>query len=62
MTTHIAYILVLVGALNWGAVGLGYLLGSDFNVVHMIFGSIAYLEAIIYVLVGISAFRVIFSR
>ena len=62
MITQIAYILVLVGALNWGAVGLGYLLGGDFNVVHMIFGSVAYLESIVYVLVGLSAFRVIFSK
>lgn len=62
MITHIAYILVLVGALNWGLVGLGSFLEMDLNVVHMIFGSVAYLESIVYVVVGLSAFRVIFSK
>ena len=47
--------LVVVGAINWGLVGLGMLLGGkDLNVVHMIFGSMATLEAIIYVLVGVA--------
>lgn len=48
-------ILVIVGAVNWGLVGLGYLLGgSDWNVVHMVLGQWMTLEAIVYVLVGLS--------
>lgn len=62
-TTHtmkalhvIAFILVAIGGLNWGLVGLGWLAGSaDWNVVHMIVGSSMMLEAIVYVLVGLSA-------
>ncbi len=62
MITHIAYILVLVGALNWGLVGLGSLIGMDLNVVSLVFGFVPYLESIIYVVVGASALRVIFSK
>lgn len=52
----IAWILVIIGALNWGLVGLGALLtGSQWNLVQMIFGS-GFLAHIIYLLVGISAF------
>lgn len=52
----IAFILVAVGGLNWGLVGLGWLAGSqDWNVVHMIVGFSMQLEAIVYVLVGLSA-------
>lgn len=48
--------LVLVGALNWGLVGLGMLMGnSDWNVVHMLLGSWPMVENLVYVLVGASA-------
>jgi hypothetical protein len=46
---QIANILVIVGALNWGLVGL-----LDLNVVNMVLGSIAGLEKIVYILVGLS--------
>lgn len=55
MVSKIATILVTIGALNWGLVGLGWLFGgADWNVVHMIFGSMMKLEAVIYILVGVS--------
>ncbi|HET9641616.1 MAG TPA: DUF378 domain-containing protein [Candidatus Paceibacterota bacterium] len=51
----IVCILVVVGAINWGLVGLGMLFGgSDWNVVKLIFGTWQPVEAIIYVLVGIA--------
>ena len=51
----VATILLIVGALNWGLVGLGWLLGSaDWNVVHMLLGAWMQVEAIVYVLVGLS--------
>lgn len=46
---QIASILVIVGALNWGLVGL-----LNLNVVNMILGSLAGLEKIVYILVGLS--------
>ena len=46
---QVANILVVVGALNWGLVGL-----LDLNVVNMVLGSMAGLEKIVYILVGLS--------
>ncbi len=57
----IAVVLVLVGALNWGLVGLGWLVGGqDWNVVHMLLGQWMQVEAIVYVLVGVAALYKIF--
>lgn len=50
------YWLVIVGALNWGLVGLGGLLGQgNWNLVYLLFGSVMWLEYLVYVLVGASA-------
>jgi hypothetical protein len=46
---QIATILVIIGALNWGLVGL-----FDFNVVSAIFGIATWLTNLIYILVGLS--------
>jgi uncharacterized membrane protein YuzA (DUF378 family) len=48
-------VLIVVGALNWGLVGLGALVSSsDWNVVHMLLGSWPAVESIVYVLVGLA--------
>jgi len=52
----LAMVLVIVGGLNWGLVGL-----FNFNLVSAIFGSIMWLENLIYILVGASAVVMIFS-
>lgn len=52
---QIAKYLVLVGALNWGLVGIGNLIGSNLNVVNLILGRVSILETIVYILVGASA-------
>lgn len=49
----VAMLLVLVGALNWGLVGL-----LNLNLVNTIFGSIPAAERLIYVLVGASGLLV----
>jgi uncharacterized membrane protein YuzA (DUF378 family) len=53
----IAFILVVVGAINWGLVGIG-----DWNVVSMILGSIPWLEKLVYVLVGLSGLVLIYTH
>lgn len=52
----IAYILVIIGALNWGLVGLNSFSGITYNwdVVAAIFGGMPALAAIVYLLVGLS--------
>ncbi len=47
-------ILVFVGALNWGLVGLGMLLGNNLNLVNLLFGQWPTVEAIVYLLVGVA--------
>lgn len=50
-----AMALVVVGALNWGLVGLGALMGGqNWNVVALIFGTWPGLANLVYVLVGIA--------
>jgi uncharacterized protein len=51
----IALILVIVGAVNWGLVGL-----VDFNLVSAIFGADTALSNIIYLLVGIAGIYCIY--
>ena len=56
--THvISFILVVVGALNWGIVGIGEWAGAglSWNVVNWLLGSWPSVEALVYVLVGIAA-------
>src|SRR3989344_3264617 len=55
MKHTIAWILVMVGGLNWLLVGLGGFMGSDWNLVHAILGGMPALEWLVYVLVGVSA-------
>lgn len=52
----IAWVLVWVGALNWGLVGL-----FDFNLVSYLFSSWPMVERVVYVLVGLSAFFMLFG-
>jgi uncharacterized protein len=58
-----AALLLVIGGLNWGLIGLAMLVGGDaanWNVVNLIFGSWPIVEAIIYLLVGISALYKVF--
>jgi uncharacterized membrane protein YuzA (DUF378 family) len=50
----VSWILIIVGALNWGLVGLGGFAGANWNVVNMILGSWPTIEWLVYVLVGLS--------
>ena len=45
----IALILVIIGAINWGLIGI-----FKFNLVDTIFGTMSAISRIIYTLVGIS--------
>lgn len=45
----IALILIIIGAINWGLIGL-----FNFNLVDAIFGTMSVLSRIIYSLVGVA--------
>jgi len=59
--SKIAEILVIIGGLNWGLYGAGMLMGADWNLVDMLLGSWPMVEAIVYVLAGVSAIMMIFG-
>jgi uncharacterized membrane protein YuzA (DUF378 family) len=46
----ISLLLVVIGALNWGLIGI-----ADFNLVKTLFGSYPFVVKTIYILVGLSA-------
>lgn len=59
----IAFILLVVGGLNWGLVALGGFAGAqDWNVVHMLLGSSITLEAAVYALIGLSAVWILLTH
>ncbi len=62
MLSQITRVLVVIGGINWGLIGLGMLMSKDWNVVNMILGGVPMLEAIVYVLVGLAAVRMIWPR
>lgn len=62
MLSQIARILVVVGGVNWGLIGLGMLMDKDWNLVNMILGSVPTLEAVVYVLVGLAAVKMVLPR
>ena len=56
----IALVLVIIGAVNWGLIGL-----FNFNLVETIFGGFSVLARIIYTLVGIAglwSIRLLFDK
>jgi len=54
-TLHmIAWVLVIIGGLNWLLIGLGGFFGGNWNVVDLLLGSWPVVEWIVYVLVGLS--------
>jgi uncharacterized protein len=52
----LAFILLIVGGLNWGLSALGY------NVVDMLLGSWPTVEKVVYLLVGLSALVMLFTH
>lgn len=59
----LAWWLVIIGALNWLLVGLGMLMGNaNWNLVNLIFGSVPVLEAVVYVLVGLSGLWLLWTK
>ncbi len=58
----IAFILIVIGGVNWGLVGLGNLMGSDWNLVNMLLGAWPTVESLVYVLVGVAALVEIFGH
>ncbi len=52
----LAFILVMIGGLNWGLIGL-----FNFNLVEVLFGA-TIITTIIYILVGLAALYMLFVK
>lgn len=52
----LAMILVIIGALNWGLVGLFH-----FNVIAMLFGDMGLVTRVIYIVVGLAGLWMIYA-
>jgi len=50
----IAMALTVVGAVNWGLVGLGGFMETNLNLVNLLLGSMPTVEWVVYILVGVS--------
>ncbi len=58
----IAWVLVIVGGLNWLLVGLGGLMDGQWNLVNMLLGGWPTVESIVYIFVGLSAVYELFGH
>lgn len=57
MLHMVAFLLSMVGALNWGLIGL-----LDFNLVNVLLGSWPSFEKLVYILVGVSAVYILYEH
>ena len=53
----IAFWLIVIGGINWGAIGL-----LDFNIVGAVFGGASLISRIIYIIVGLSALWLVYAQ
>lgn len=57
----VAKALVVIGALNWGIVGVAGFFGSQWDLVSGIFGMDTFLTNLVFILVGLAALIYIFG-
>lgn len=57
-----AFVLAVVGGLNWGLIALGNWMGSNWNVVNLLVGTWPTVENLVYLLVGLSALSLLFTH
>lgn len=57
--SKVAWLLVIIGALNWGLEGLGNLVMRELNLVYILVGRWPMLETLVYIMVGLSALYIV---
>ena len=50
----IAMVLVIIGAINWGLVGIAGFVGGNLNLVNLLLGSVPAIESLVYLVVGLA--------
>lgn len=56
----LALTLVIIGALNWGLIGIGMFVDANWNLVDILLGWAPTIEALVYLLVGLAALYVLY--
>lgn len=59
--SKIAWILVIIGGLNWGLVGIGMLMKQNWDIINLLIGGSPTFEAIVYILVGVATVAILFG-
>lgn len=61
---EIAFAFVLVGAINWGLIGISGFLNPfrNLNLVNLVFGNYPNIEFVVYILVGICGLYLLLSE
>jgi uncharacterized membrane protein YuzA (DUF378 family) len=54
VASTIGYYLVIIGAINWGLVGLSDFTMMNLNVVNLLVGGMPTLESLVYIAVGVA--------
>lgn len=57
-----AWILVIIGGLNWLLVGLGGFFGGNWDVVALLLGSWPVVQWLVYIVIGLAAVYEIFTH
>ncbi len=57
-----AWVLLVIGGLDWGLIGLGGFANANWNVIGLLLGNWPQLVWIIYILVGLSALWLLFTK
>lgn len=58
----IAFILLIIGGLQWGLIGIGGFVGSNWDILGRLLGSWPSVLWIVYILVGLSAVWLAFTH
>jgi uncharacterized membrane protein YuzA (DUF378 family) len=57
-----AWILVIIGGLNWLLIGLGGFFGGNWDVVALLLGSWPVVQWLVYIVIGLSAVYELFTH
>jgi uncharacterized protein len=58
----LAWFLVMLGAINWGLIGVSGFLGQQWDLVYWVFGMYPPIEGVVFILIGLSALYLIFNK
>jgi uncharacterized membrane protein YuzA (DUF378 family) len=58
----VSFLLVIVGAINWGLVAIGAYMGTNLNIVSLLVGAWPIAEGSVYLLIGLAGVNLIVTH